>query len=233
SAACEILPRIKSLGGEFFDRSGKIAITTPLFKKVVDEYLAMKDYSSSDVNYWWEDALYSFTSGLSAMTILFINRASTIIRANSLLTYNKVGVAPVPGNYPLLGGGSIGISNQSRHPDRCIEFLKWVYNDEIANMITLLGGLSPCQTVFRNEEILEVYPWLRNIREYFKSGSRRITGKRYPRFDNYHFERILGSAVRSAAMGLTSPEKALENAQRQCDTELKKTKEIEAVLRKH
>jgi multiple sugar transport system substrate-binding protein len=205
------------LGADFFDSAGRIAVNTPLVKKVLDEYLEMRHYSSTDINYWWEDTLGSFSSGLSAMSILFINRAGGLLRADSPLKRAAIGVAPIPGNRPLLGGGSIGISRQSRNPAGGIEFLNWIYGDDIANVITLLGGLSPRGSVFDNEEILEIYPWLRNIGSYFSSGFRKTGSKKYAHFDNYHFERIFGGMVRSAAMGLLSSEEALKSAQRQCE----------------
>jgi multiple sugar transport system substrate-binding protein len=222
AAACDILPRIKSLGADYFDSAGRIAVNTPFFKKALDEYLEMKNYSSANINYWWEDTLGAFSSGLSAMTILFINRLGGLFRANGSLKAGMVGVAPVPGNRPLLGGGSIGISRQSRNPQEGIEFLNWIYSEEIANIITLLGGLSPRVSVFDNEEILEIYPWLRNIDDYFSSGFRRTGSKTCVHFDNYHFERIFGGMVRSAAMGLLPPEEALKSAQRQCEESFNK-----------
>jgi multiple sugar transport system substrate-binding protein len=218
-AACDVLPRLKSMGGELFDKSEKIQINTAIFKKALNNYLELKKYSSPEVNYWWGDALNLFSGGLSVMTIIFINHVSRIIRANDRGLSVKVGSAPVPGNFPLLGGGSIGISKQSKNTDRCAEFFNWVYSDEIANMITLLGGLSPCKSVFENEEILEVYPWLKNIDAHFKQGWRNVQSSRYPRFDNHHFERIFGTAVRNAALGLMSVDEALKNAQAQCEKE--------------
>jgi multiple sugar transport system substrate-binding protein len=218
-AACEILSRIKSMGGELFDSSGKLSITTAVFKKALEEYLELKKYSGLEVNNWWQDALKSFSSGLSAMTIIFVNHASRIIRSDDTGLSVKVGTAPVPGNFPLLGGGCIGISKQSRNVEGCIDFFNWVFSDKIANMITLLGGLSPCRTVFKNEEILEIYPWLRNMDDHFKRGWRRISSNLYPDFDNHQFERIFGNAVHNAALGLISSKEALESAQKQCDKE--------------
>jgi multiple sugar transport system substrate-binding protein len=218
-AACELLPRIKSMGGDLFDKSGGVRVTAPVFRKALEEYLELRDYSAPQVNYWWGDALSLFSQGLSAMTIVFINHVSGIIKASDTGLSLKVGAAPVPGNFPLLGGGSIGISRQSRNVDGCIEFFKWVFSDEIANMITLLGGFSPRESVFSNEEILELYPWLRNVGEQFKRGWRRVTSKRYPDFDNHRFERILGSAVRNAALGLGTVTETLKNAQQQCEAE--------------
>ncbi|MDR1637789.1 MAG: extracellular solute-binding protein, partial [Treponema sp.] len=218
-AACELLPRIKSMGGDIFDKSGSIRVTAPVFRKALEEYLELRDSSAPQVNYWWGDALGLFSQGLSAMTIIFINHVSGIIKAGDTGLSLKVGAAPAPGNSPLLGGGSIGISRQSRNVDGCVEFFNWVFSDEIANMITLLGGLSPRESVFRNEEILEIYPWLRNAGEQFRRGWRRVTGKHHPDFDNHRFERILGNAVRNAALGLTTVTETLKNAQQQCDAE--------------
>jgi multiple sugar transport system substrate-binding protein len=220
-AACEVLPRVKDMGGDIFDKSGNICINTPAFKKALEEYLEMKSYSSPDINYWWGDALESFSSGLSAMTIIFINQVSGIIRTSGQGVPMSVGAVPIPGNYPLLGGGTIGISRHSKNIDRCIDFFNWVYSDEIANMITLLGGLSPCKSVFNNEEILAVYPWLRNMDGHYNRGWRRISSKRYPYFDTHQFEQIFGNAVRNAALGINTPEDALKNAQLQCEMEFK------------
>jgi multiple sugar transport system substrate-binding protein len=221
-AACEVLPRIRDLGGNIFDRTGNVRINSPVFKKALEEYLAIQAYSAPEIHYWWQDALALFSSGLSAMTIVFINHVSSIVRTSAPDLSIKVGAAPVPGNFPLLGGGTIGVSRQSAQTESCIEFFNWVYSDEIANMITLLGGLSPCKSVFANEEILAIYPWLRNMDEYFTRGWRRLNSKKYPDFDNYQFEQIFGNAVQSAALGIDSPEQALAKAQTEFEQKMKR-----------
>jgi multiple sugar transport system substrate-binding protein len=220
-AASDILPRIQTGEGKYFDRSGRINITSRVFKKALEDYIKLKEYSPPDIMYWWNDAIRSFTYGLSAMTIVFTNHASDVIRISEAGLSAKVGAAPVPGNHPLLGGGCIGIARQSKKIDLCLEFLDWVYSNEIANMITLLGGLSPVKSVFENEEILEIYPWLRNIGDRFRQGWRKIESPKYAHFDNYQFELILGNAVRNAVLGIMSIEEALANAQQECDKEFK------------
>ena len=219
TAACEVLPRVRDLGGTIFDRAGNISISTAVFRKALEEYLEMKAYSDSEISYWWGDALKSFSSGLSAMTVIFINHVSGIVRTSAPGLSVKVGAAPVPGNCPLLGGGTIGVSRQNNEIGPCIDFFNWVYSDEIANIITLLGGLSPCKSVFNNEEILAIYPWLRNMEEHYTRGWRRNGSKKHPDFDAHHFEQIFGNAVRNAAMGIDSPEQALAKAQIECDRE--------------
>jgi len=218
-AASEVLPRVKEIGGEFFDKTGKVSINNQIFKKAIENYLELKSFSNPTINYWWDDALKEFSAGHSAMTIIYINQASGIIKISEPGLIMKVGAAPVPGNFPLLGGGMIGISKESKKIDSCLDFFDWIYSDEIANMITLLGGLSPCRSVFENEEILAVYPWLRNMEEHYPHGWRRISSKRHPSFDIHQFEQIFGNAVRISAMGIASPEEALAKAQTECDLE--------------
>jgi multiple sugar transport system substrate-binding protein len=218
-AACDILPRIRSMGGEIFDQTGRPGFNSGIFRQALEDYLSMRPHAGPEIHYWWGDSLNAFIRGQAAMTVVFFNHASRIIRADNAGIHARAGAAPVPGNFPLLGGGCIGISKESRNIDLCIDFFNWVYSDEIANMITLLGGLSPQGAVFSNEEILEVYPWLREAGEHFKQGWRRLQSPRYPQFDNYQFERILGDAVRGAALGILSPAGALQSAQEEYDRE--------------
>jgi multiple sugar transport system substrate-binding protein len=227
SGAAELLPRIMNKSDGSFRTENEIDLTGPWVREALEEYIALKDYSAPKINYWWDESLKLFTSGMSAMTVIFINHASRIIHSVDGGSSIKVGAAPVPGGFPLLGGGCIGISRQSKNAEGCIAFLQWLYNDEIAGIITLLGGLSPCKSAFRNEEILEIYPWFRNIDEHFKSGWRGMrTG--YPQFDDHQFESILGSAIHSAALGLVPVEEALANAQRQCESEFSILREYTA-----
>ncbi|GMO42845.1 MAG: hypothetical protein Pg6C_04460 [Treponemataceae bacterium] len=220
-AACEVLPRVRDLGGDIFDRFGNICINTPVFRKALKEYLEIRAYSAPEIYYWWGDALKLFSSGLSAMTIVFINHVSGIVRTGAPELSMKIGAAPIPGNFPLLGGGTLGISRQSAKTESCVEFFNWVYSEEIADMITLLGGISPRESVFANEEILAIYPWLRNMEEHYTRGWRRIGSKKHPDFDNHRFEQILGNAVRNAALSIASPEQALAKAQTECDQEFR------------
>jgi multiple sugar transport system substrate-binding protein len=217
TAACEMLPRIKSMGGSIFDGAGRIDLLSPVFVGALEKYLTIRKYSTENVLNWWDDALNIFIQGRAAMTVIFINHVSRIIRTHDIDTSMRVGFAPVPGNYPLLGGGVIGMSKRSKKTACCIDFLKWLYSDGIANTITLLGGLSPCASVFSNEEILEIYPWLRNISEQFELGWRSSKSRLFPDFDNYKFEQIFGGAVRSAALGITGLREALESAQKECE----------------
>ncbi|MFD1776218.1 extracellular solute-binding protein [Paenibacillus rhizophilus] len=214
-AACDFLPWVKEKEEEVYHVSGDINLHSPVFSVPLKEYLETKKYSDPQISYWWGDSLESFAHGKCAMTIVFINHASRIVNNRFSGVLNRVGTAPTPGETPLLGGGCIGISRQSKNVDLCIEFLNWIYSTETANLITLLGGLSPCASVYKNEEILELYPWLRGIEHHFKMGWRRKHPDSTTDFNENQFERILGMAVRNAALDIMSIPDALSAAQQQ------------------
>ena len=125
----------------------------------------------------------------------------------------KVGATALPGNAPLLGGGCIGISKESKKTEACMTFLQWVYSDEISTLLTLLGGLSACKSPYQNEEILRLYPWLRQFDACIPAASRQNRSPLYPNFDDYQLELLLGMAVRNVVLGTVTADEALLQAQ--------------------
>ena len=123
----------------------------------------------------------------------------------------------VPGGHPLTGGGVIGISRASRHPKAAAEFLKWVFSDETAQLLTLLGGFSPSRSIYANAEITSLFPWMEALPSSFIHGTRRTESPVYRKFNEKKFENLLGIAVRNAVTGMASPQEALEYAQAMCE----------------
>lgn len=222
-AACDFLPRLKSMGGSIFNENGELEINSKLSCAALENYLATRCYASNAINYWWAYSMEAFASGETAMTMVFINHASSIINSRNSTVIGKVGAAALPGNAPLLGGGCIGISKYSEKTDACMAFLRWVYSEEISSLLTLLGGLTPCKSAYENEEVLRLYPWLRSYEPCFRTASRQNVSPLYPHFNDYRFEQLLGMAVRNAAMGVSSVEEALGRAQNAYAAELAST----------
>lgn len=219
-AADDFLPRLYSYGGSFFDRDGKIALDTPEMRRAIDSYIQTKCYTDNQINGWWGAALEKFAQGNTAMAISFYNYAAPFMNGEHSQVIGKVGAAPTPGNTPLLGGGCIGISRSTKKAELCLDFLDWLYSDETAIHLTLLGGLSPCRAAFESEDIYALVPWLYHAEEHFNMARRNLKSPLYQRFDNYLFETILGMAVRSIILGMGDTDTILRHAQKQCETEL-------------
>ncbi len=212
-AACDFLPRLLAMGKSVFNQNGLLAINTPDCQTAMKNYIETYRYTDRSNNKWWKQSVENFSQGNTAMTITFSNHASYLINSKHSNVVDRLGFDLVPGGKPLLGGGVIGISKASHHVKESCEFLKWVYSDEISNMLTILGGTSANRSIYTNGEIISLFPWLETAKSCFRFGSRRAESRRYPLFNEKTFENILGSAVRSSVTGMMSIESALSYAQ--------------------
>lgn len=192
-------------------------MNSPEALEALHHYIETYSYTDRSINMWWKQSVENFAKGNTSMTIVFMNHASDLINSKHSQIVGKIGYAVIPGGRPLLGGGVIGISKGSRHVAPCHEFFKWVYSDEIANALTLLGGLSPNRSIYENRDITNLFPWLEACQTSFSYGTRRIEHTGYQNFSEKRFETILGVAVRSATTGIVSAKEALDYAQAQAE----------------
>lgn len=228
-AACDYLPRLKAAGGEIFDKKGVVSLNTELVKKTLLSYRDAFEYTDRETNSWWRKAMEDFSSGQVAMNIVFANYASIMLHSKESEVLGKIGFAPVPGECPMLGGGVLGVSRHTKKQAACREFLKWIYDEKTAGMITYLGGYINHRKIKENLDVLELYPWLEDMEKAFADGWRRdfehqkaekgSGGRPLPGFNEFVFEDILGNAVRAVVSGIMSPEEALEAAELRCRQE--------------
>ncbi len=216
-AACDFLPRLKAEGVSIFEKSGQVNILTPQVKRAMENYLETCQSSSPDIHQWWGEATEQFSEGNTAMHIVFSNYASEMVHNSQSQVVGRIAFGPVPGNCPLSGGGSIGISRFSHKYKESMIFLNWLYSKHIAEMITYLGGYICNHELRKNMDILELYPWIEDMEKAFESGRRKYSHSKNPRFDQFRFEDILGKAVRSIASGIEDMNTALEKAQAECE----------------
>ncbi len=216
TAACDLLPRFYEKGGQIPDVHGRVVVNTPEMKEAFSDYLKSIPYAAKEPYFWWRESANDFSEGSVAMNILFSNYASDIVHNISSKVAGKIIYAEVPGGRPLLGGGSIGITKSTEKEAICLKFLDWLYSDEIADMVTYLGGFICNRNIVNNAEILELYPWIQDIEQMFRKGKRGRKEKN-EKFDEFAFEDILGSAVISAASGIAAIDEALQDAQKLCD----------------
>lgn len=144
---------------------------------------------------WWSEAAEKFANGSTAMTILFSNFASEFFGKNSKVS-DKVGYSMIPGSRPLLGGGSLGVTKASKHPEEALRFVSWLASEPVASAVALLGGNPITKATLTNYEVIETYPWM----EMLSTGFTQALGQRTPTQDNapfhdHKFVHLLGSAV--------------------------------------
>ncbi len=213
---CEYLPRLFGAGGSLFDKAGRPLLGNAEAVEALKNYKESMKYACPiPENSWWKASVDNFISGNAAMMIMFINHASDIINIEKSNVAGMIGHAQVPGNSPLLGGGSMGISSNSRNKDEALDFIEWACGEEMSIPFTLLGGISPCASVYKNYELLEMFPWLNSAVQSYSIGRRREMWENNGNIvEEYKFEHTLGISIKSALLGVISEEEAMLNAQR-------------------
>lgn len=196
-------------------------------KNALQSYIECFNYTDGVSNKWWDNAVEAFANGNVAMIIVFSNYASHMLHSKKSKVHGKIGFAPVPGGFPLLGGGIIGISKESDKYQECLDFFEWMYSDKISSAITYLGGNTPNKNIYNNEDIVTLYPWLESMNKSFSIGFRRNKNQFHINFDERKFESILGLYVRSAVTGVIGIDEALNNAQQICDAEFNSSAPVE------
>lgn len=206
SVACEFLPRLN----ELYQESAWIGdyLNAEDFRKALEEFRGLYQCTSCRTGVWWRDVAREFATGQAAMAIMFMNHASDMIENTETDLIERIGFSSIPGKAPLLGGGVAGFMQNARDLPAACEFMEWIYSDEIAKLITYLGGNSSCRSVYENSEILHRYPWMDEAKNSFSIAVRDFTGGRS--FNERQLENALGLAVRNAVLGTSSIEESIE-----------------------
>ena len=213
----EFLVRFFSYSENFYNETSKICIDNYAGQKALEDLIELYDLFGGYSSKWWTDVADEFAARKIAMTILYSNFASGILDHSSN-EICEVGVAPVPGGSPLIGGGSLGVSLFSKFPEEALQFIKWICSEPISSAATLLGGTSACTKTYENREIVETYPWL----ELVKNSFAHIQGlHKFSEKDNRLNERqisgIIATGVRNTLNNTFTSKEALKYMQKELE----------------
>lgn len=213
-AGTEFLTRYFAKTRRLFDEEKKILLDSDFARTSLEELLEAKDYAKPRYCPWWTDAAQEFSEGNVAMTILYSNFASEIINRTSKVV-NKIGYALVPGGSPIIGGGSLGVSRYSRHPELALSFIQWLGSEPISSATMFLGSVSSCRKSYENYEIIDSYPWLDLAKDCFAlSANKRTPYDDFSPFEERRFLGILGLEIKNAYNGAISAAEALAKAKK-------------------
>lgn len=214
-ALCEFLPRKWAYSAKSFDENGNIVLGGKETVKALKNYCESFKYASpTSPEHWWGEQVKEFSQGEAAMMVLFMSHATDISDRRKSKVVGKIGYDIIPGGKPLLGGWSLGINSNSNNKDLAFKFISWACCKDMAIPNTILGGSTPCVNLYKNPELVSIYPWLPKAleslnlsqkRQLPKSVSGRIMSER-------NYEEIIGGAVYKAITGQLTPEDAINKA---------------------
>ena len=216
-AGSEFMARFLESHKNLYDDDGCVRLNGPEGNLAMQQLIELKEMAPTHSNTWWTDTAKDFASGRLAMAILYSNYASDLIREGSNIS-ELIGCTLVPGQNPILGGASLGISKSSQNPQAALNFIKWLCSETVSSASTLLGGVSPCRAAYQNYELVNTYPWLDLAGKSFSiANGRRQPPEDSSPFNERQFLNIIGLAVKNAYYGVQSPSDALDWAQKEFD----------------
>lgn len=182
-ATCDFMPRYRE---KLLNNQLDLSIIT----EAVTEYQNSFSSSNQQIDSWWGDVVTQLQTGKTAMEIVFSNYISPLFSGTHTQQNDyQFDIASVPGKQAMIGGGVVGISRESKNIDDSLQFLQWLYSDEVAKILAYLGGVLPVKSVIQDSQLRKLYPWFKNFSETFSFGSRM----KWQNFEtDLNFELLLG-----------------------------------------
>ena len=135
------------------------------------------------------------------------------------LVKGKVGVIPIPSEYPELRSGiagfeSLAVNKYSKNPEAAVKVIKYFTSEDGQKIRALVGGLCPTvESLYEDKEVMKKNPTFSLFLDIFEntfSAPKAEAGKKYNEVSTVFYK-----AVHSVLLGKTDAESALASAARQ------------------
>lgn len=157
---CALMPRLWEAKADLYDPRGHIHVDSKPMRKAVKELLDSVLYADPNVILNKPiDALGNFMQGDTAMISAYYNYARDILDPQKSKVTDTYSFSKIPGN-PVMAGWCLGLSHNTKNEDEAFEFMKWATGEKMAIPHTILGGQSPNVSIYRNYDLVSMYPWL-------------------------------------------------------------------------
>ncbi|WP_195276965.1 extracellular solute-binding protein [Anaerotruncus rubiinfantis] len=156
---------------------------------------------------WIGATLDHFIHGQTAMEQVFLNYTSNIVQLHTNTVGGLLGFAPLPGGNTYITGGALSIHANCKNPEAAKQYIHWACGAQQAELFTTLGGLSPHAEIYRNPNILSLFPWYQQLPEIIS----RSCGREVWNFiDSHALEVRSFPLLRKTATGQLGPDEAAE-----------------------
>lgn len=176
---------------------------------------------TAEEDYWWDVGFEQLLAGNLAMLAGFSSMFPVYSKATHIgQHYNSIGVAPVPGGKPVLGGWSLCINNASEKAEQAFAFIRWLTAAERRKTFLLLGGFAPSISVLEDASLNISMSWLKSNLEAFSSGEVRKMYKKADgtSSDQYENDMIIAKNIRKVISGECKTAEALSQIEQEMGT---------------
>lgn len=186
--ALEFLVRYYSLANKPILAQDVSAFSREIAFRVLENLAELKDNAVLLHGSWWDKAVECFEKKETAMLMIYSNHYSHL----SHNMPSSIGCAPVPGNMPLIGGGSLAIVKGCEKYEEVRLFFEWFLNDEIHERYVRLGGVSARKNVLMNQALIRQSPWISLIEKINFNGVRENVDAKGHAIDLVKIEKQIG-----------------------------------------
>lgn len=166
--ALEFLVRYYALANKPILSEENSTFNTEIAFNVLENLAELKESAVFLHENWWGQAVEFFEKKETAMLMIYANHYSHL----SHNMPSSIGCAPVPGNMPLIGGGSLAMLKTCEKQEEVRLFFEWFLNDEINDRYVNLGGVSARKNVLMNQALIKQSPWISLIEKMDFNGVR-------------------------------------------------------------
>lgn len=208
----DFLPILLAHGGWVVDENNQPTVNTPEFAEAVNYYLELIETGAAMSK---DDVTAAVDNGSATLAIgwpgWYVPNADSA--ANYMVSPSTAKKGGEVYNTSEYGTWTIGIPENSPHPDLALELLKYIMDPEV-QLESIANGGVPCRySCLTNEEVLKEYPHLETVCKALENGVYRPAIAEWTEFTN-----ILGAEMGNIMAGTKTVEQGLEDAQKQLET---------------
>ncbi len=216
----EYLPRQWSYNGQFINR-GRLDLVSKANIKAIKNLCESYKYSYPNcIDYLEDEQIQEFLKGDIAMISTYNVHLQDKLGTSS----PNIQFAKIPGSLALVGGWLLGINNYSKNIEQSAKFLQWEMSVRISVHSSLLGQISPFKSVFFDDELSIIYPWMKIIKDNYTE----LRGKEFGTIDynggtGHRLEEVFSSRLQQTIKGEMDAEEVLKLTQQEFGSSFYKT----------
>lgn len=189
----------RNLGGRLMDSEGHFHFDRDLAFQAIRLQMDLMPHSLSLESSSRASNVSNFIQEKTALEIISTSYASRLLELRHSSINGVLGFSHMPANTGTFGGGALAVPSGSKEPEAATAYIRWACGFEQAYLFTLLGGTTPHKPVYREHDILELYPWFSLMDKTIETS--------YPvseldLFDRYQLERFMGFTLGNIYCGV-------------------------------
>jgi len=197
----------RNLGGRLVSDDNQFVFNRELALQAIKLQLELMPYSLSLGNSRRDFNVTNFVEEKTALEIASTSHASRLLNLRHRSINGLLGFADLPANTGTFGGGALAIPHGCKEPHAAESYIEWACGFDQAYMFTLLGGATPHKSIYKEHDILELYPWFSLTDQAIETS---YSLSELDIFDRYHLERFMGFTLSNIYSGVIPLDSCLD-----------------------